>query len=137
MRFMPLFLDLTSGTVALNGSGAAAAGKLRLLRSAGANVRWYAGNDDETALALAQDISTFIFPAVVDRGEVIVAIGTGGASPVLARRLRERIEAVLPSRIGDLAALMGRSRGEFARLRHASCSPRRFWESVVDGPIAT
>ena len=56
------------------------------------------------------DLSTFIFPAIVDRGDVVVAIGTGGASPVLARRLRERIEAILPARIGDLAALMGRYR---------------------------
>src|SRR5712675_3127090 len=45
------------------------------------------------------DLSNFIFPAIVDRGEVVVAIGTGGASPVLAQRLRERIEALLPTRI--------------------------------------
>ena len=49
--------------------------------------------------------STFIFPAIVDRGDVVVAVGTGGASPVVARRVRERIEAVLPARIGDLATL--------------------------------
>ena len=47
--------------------------------------------------------STFIFPAIVDRGDVVAAIGTGGASPVVARRVRERIEAALPARIGDLA----------------------------------
>jgi uroporphyrin-III C-methyltransferase/precorrin-2 dehydrogenase/sirohydrochlorin ferrochelatase len=40
--------------------------------------------------------STFIFPAVVDRGDVVVAVGTGGASPVVARRVRELIETVLP-----------------------------------------
>src|SRR5262249_59787018 len=56
------------------------------------------------------ELSTFIFPAIVDRGEVVVAIGTGGASPVLARRLRELIEALLPARIGDLAKLIGRHR---------------------------
>src|SRR5439155_16673385 len=81
------------------------------------------------------DLSTFIFPAIVDRGEVVVAIGTGGASPVLARRLRERIEALLPARIGDFAALMGRFRAQFAQNRHPSWSARGFWESVVDGPI--
>lgn len=189
MRFLPVFLDLTSGTVALVGAGPAAMNKLRLLRSAGANVRWYSSNADvaeealfanarprhleisfadpleadlsefiavvaasggaldETIAARARDantpvnvvdrpdISTFIFPAVVDRGEVVVSIGTGGASPVLARRLRERIEALLPARIGDLAELMGRFRDQFARTRHASQSLRGFWERVIDGPI--
>src|SRR3981189_2895249 len=52
--------------------------------------------------------STFIFPAIVDRGDVVVAVGTGGASPVVARLVRESIEAILPARIGDLAGLIGR-----------------------------
>jgi uroporphyrin-III C-methyltransferase/precorrin-2 dehydrogenase/sirohydrochlorin ferrochelatase len=82
------------------------------------------------------DLSTFVVPAVVDRGDVVVAIGTGGASPVLARRVRAWIEAVLPSRIGELAALLRRYRQRFAAVRHKSVSPRRFWERVVDGPIA-
>jgi uroporphyrin-III C-methyltransferase/precorrin-2 dehydrogenase/sirohydrochlorin ferrochelatase len=81
------------------------------------------------------DLSTFVFPAVVDRGEVVVAIGTGGASPVLARRVREWVEAVLPARIGELASLMRRYREHFAAVRHKSVSPRRFWERVIDGPI--
>src|SRR5690349_15597592 len=74
------------------------------------------------------ELSTFIFPAIVDRGEVVVAIGTGGAAPVLARRLRERIEALLPARIGDLAALMGRFRASAARKRRGTEALRRFWE---------
>ena len=79
------------------------------------------------------ELSTFIFPAIVDRGEVVVAIGTGGASPVLARRLRERIEALLPARIGELAALMGRYRGRLAGRSPWRPCVRRFWEQVVDG----
>jgi uroporphyrin-III C-methyltransferase/precorrin-2 dehydrogenase/sirohydrochlorin ferrochelatase len=81
------------------------------------------------------DLSSFIFPAIVDRGEVVVAVGTGGASPVLARRLRERIEALLPARLGALADLMSRFREPFAQTRHPSRSLRRFWENVIDGPI--
>jgi uroporphyrin-III C-methyltransferase/precorrin-2 dehydrogenase/sirohydrochlorin ferrochelatase len=83
------------------------------------------------------DLSTFIFPAVVDRGHVVVAIGTGGASPVLARRLRERIEALLPARIGEFAALMKRYRERIAaaQWRQPGLSLRRFWERVIDGPI--
>ncbi|MGC7986119.1 precorrin-2 dehydrogenase/sirohydrochlorin ferrochelatase family protein, partial [Salmonella enterica] len=54
--------------------------------------------------------STFIMPAIVDRGDVVVAVGTGGTSPVVARRIREKIEAALPARIGDLAGFIGRVR---------------------------
>ncbi len=80
------------------------------------------------------DLSSFIFPAIVDRGEVVVAIGTSGSAPVLARRLRERIEAVVPARIGELAALIGRYRRQVAAAKPA-ISPRLFWQKVVDGPI--
>ena len=79
--------------------------------------------------------STFIFPAIVDRGDVVVAVGTGGASPVVARRVRERIEAVLPARIGDLASFIG----GFRKTIHGRIAEfplrRRFWERIVDGPI--
>jgi uroporphyrin-III C-methyltransferase/precorrin-2 dehydrogenase/sirohydrochlorin ferrochelatase len=79
--------------------------------------------------------STFIFPAIVDRGDVVVAVGTGGTSPVVARRVRERIEALLPARIGDLAGFIGRWRKQIqGRLPELSLR-RRFWERVADGPI--
>src|SRR4029434_11214650 len=79
--------------------------------------------------------SPFIFPAIVDRGDVVVAVGTGGASPVVARRMRERIEAVLPARIGDLAAFIGSFRKAMhARIPEFSLRPR-FWERVIGGPI--
>src|SRR5258708_4639399 len=81
------------------------------------------------------DHSTFIFPAIVDRGDVVVAVGTGGASPVVARRVRERIEAALPARIGDLATFIGRWRRTIhSRIPEFSLG-RRFWERVIDGPI--
>jgi uroporphyrin-III C-methyltransferase/precorrin-2 dehydrogenase/sirohydrochlorin ferrochelatase len=79
--------------------------------------------------------STFIFPAIVDRGDVVVAVGTGGTSPVVARRVRERIEAVLPARIGDLAGLIGRWRKKIHALIPEFPLRRRFWERVVDGEI--
>src|SRR5450432_3520566 len=79
--------------------------------------------------------STFIFPAIVDRGDVMVAVGTGGTSPVVARRVRERIEAVLPARIGDLATFIGRWRKTIHGRIPEFPLRRRFWERVVDGPI--
>jgi uroporphyrin-III C-methyltransferase / precorrin-2 dehydrogenase / sirohydrochlorin ferrochelatase len=79
--------------------------------------------------------STFIFPAIVDRGDVVVAVGTGGASPVVARRVRESIEAMLPARIGDLAGFIGRWRKSIHGRIPEFPLRRRFWERVVDGPI--
>ena len=79
--------------------------------------------------------STFIFPAIVDRGDVVVAVGTGGSSPVVARRVRETIEAMLPARIGDLAGFIGRWRKPVAGQIPEMAMRRRFWERVVDGPI--
>jgi uroporphyrin-III C-methyltransferase/precorrin-2 dehydrogenase/sirohydrochlorin ferrochelatase len=82
------------------------------------------------------ELSTFIFPAIVDRGDVVIAVGTSGTSPVLARRLRERIEEILPERIGAFAGFMGRYRERLNALRHRGFSTRAFWEKVIDGPIA-
>jgi uroporphyrin-III C-methyltransferase/precorrin-2 dehydrogenase/sirohydrochlorin ferrochelatase len=79
--------------------------------------------------------SSFIMPAIVDRGDVVVAVGTGGASPVVARRVREQIEALLPARIGDLAAFIGQWRKAFAARIPEFALRRRFWERVIDGPI--
>ena len=81
------------------------------------------------------DHSTFIFPAIVDRGDVVVAVGTGGASPVVARRVRELIETVVPARIGDLAGFIGRWRKTIHGLIPEFPLRRRFWERVVDGEI--
>jgi uroporphyrin-III C-methyltransferase/precorrin-2 dehydrogenase/sirohydrochlorin ferrochelatase len=79
--------------------------------------------------------SSFIFPAIVDRGDVVVAVGTGGTSPVVARRVRERIEAALPARIGELAGFIGRFRKSIHDRIPEFLLRRRFWEKVIDGNI--
>ncbi len=79
--------------------------------------------------------SSFIFPAIVDRGDVVVAVGTGGTSPVVARRVRERIEALLPARIGELAEFIGGFRKTINGRIAEFPLRRRFWERVIDGPI--
>jgi uroporphyrin-III C-methyltransferase/precorrin-2 dehydrogenase/sirohydrochlorin ferrochelatase len=80
--------------------------------------------------------SRFIVPAIVDRDPVLVAISTGGASPVLARRLRERLEALIPARIGELASWLKALRGAARRRLRDTGARRRFFEAVVDGPAA-
>lgn len=80
--------------------------------------------------------SGFIVPAIVDRSPVVIAVSTGGNAPVLARLLKSRIEAWLPSRIGDLAKQAGRWRGLVARRFRESGERRRFWQRLFGGPIA-
>ncbi|MEX2123276.1 MAG: siroheme synthase CysG [Woeseia sp.] len=80
--------------------------------------------------------SSFILPAIVDRAPVTIAVGTGGNAPVLAQRLKSKIEAWLPARIGELAQRAGRWR-EPVKRRFASMEERRrFWQRFFDGPIA-
>lgn len=81
-------------------------------------------------------LSTVVVPGIVDRDPVLVAIGSAGASPVLVRRLREKIEALLPSRLGDLASFAGRFRGAVSGAISDGDGRRRFWERFFDGPIA-
>ena len=122
----PLTADL-SGVIAILCAGAGEAGIAMSARAKAVGLPVNVMDD------LAH--STFIFPAIVDRGDVVVAVGTGGASPVVARRVRERIEAVLPARIGDLASFIGRWRKQIHGRIPEFPLRRRFWEHVVDGPI--
>lgn len=79
------------------------------------------------------DISTFIIPSIVDRDPVVVAIGTEGAAPVLAMGLREKIDAMLPTRLGELAAKAQSLRAHVAeRLPHGN-RRRSFWREFFFG----
>jgi uroporphyrin-III C-methyltransferase/precorrin-2 dehydrogenase/sirohydrochlorin ferrochelatase len=80
--------------------------------------------------------SRFIVPAIIDRDPVLVAISTGGTSPVLARRLRERLEALIPRRIGEFASWLAVLRAAARRKLRDAAERRRFFEALVDGEAA-
>jgi len=80
-------------------------------------------------------LSTFIMPSVLDRPPLQIAISTAGASPVLARKLRSMIEALVPFAFGRLAALAARFRAASKRRYPNPEGRRRFWEDVMDGPV--
>lgn len=81
-------------------------------------------------------LSSFIFPAIVDRSPIVIAVSSGGAAPVLARLLRAKIESVIPPAYGRLAGLAEKFRAKVKQ--HIKIPPQRriFWENVFQGNIA-
>ncbi|WP_445191215.1 siroheme synthase [Sphingomonas sp. Tas61C01] len=124
LHSLPLFVRLNGRAVILLGEGEPAAAKRRLLERAGAVL---VGEEADAALAVVAldepeaavarlrargvlvnavdrpDLCDFTLPAIVDRDPVIVAIGTGGVSAGLAAALRQRLEALIPATLGELA----------------------------------
>ncbi len=81
------------------------------------------------------ELCTFIFPSIVDRSPVVIAISSSGRSPVLARLLRRKIEALVPAAYGRLAEFAGRMRDSVKEKIEAESPRRLFWEQVIDGRI--
>jgi uroporphyrin-III C-methyltransferase / precorrin-2 dehydrogenase / sirohydrochlorin ferrochelatase len=102
--------------------------------------RWIATLSEARAIPVNvvddREASRFIVPAIIDRDPVLVAVSTAGTSPVLARRLRERLEALIPKRFGALALWL-RDLRKSSRLRLRSTDQRRrYFEAIVDGAAA-
>ncbi len=82
------------------------------------------------------ELCSFIFPSIVDRSPMIVAVSTGGASPVLSRLMRAKLETLLPAAYGRLAQLARELRD---RVKHHFANPaqrRIFWEKMLGGTFA-
>ena len=81
-------------------------------------------------------LSSFIFPAIVDRSPIVVAVSSGGAAPVLARLLRAKIESIIPPAYGRLAALAEKFRDKVKQRIAIAPQRRIFWENAFQGNIA-
>ncbi|WP_375197536.1 siroheme synthase [Sphingobium sp.] len=157
MQSLPVFLRLQGRAVILTGKGEAADAKRRLLERAGARI---VGEAEEAALAIVSDgdeptvarlqargilvnatdrpeLCDFTLPAIVDREPVLIAIGTGGASAGLAKALRQRIEALLPARLGALATALYDARSAIRARWPAAAARRRAIDAglAAGGPI--
>lgn len=83
------------------------------------------------------DLCSFITPSTIDRDPVQIAISTGGASPVLARILRSKLETFIPASYGRLGKLVESYRDRVKEIfSHNSNHIRGFWEQVLDGSVA-
>jgi uroporphyrin-III C-methyltransferase / precorrin-2 dehydrogenase / sirohydrochlorin ferrochelatase len=114
--------------VAVDASGDPAINQLsqRLARAAGIPLNVV----DRPALC------NFVFPAILDRAPVIVAISTGGMAPAIARLIRQRLETAIPAGIGRLAVLASRFRAVIAQRLPSHRQATRFWEQLFEGDAA-
>ncbi|WP_182074317.1 MULTISPECIES: siroheme synthase CysG [unclassified Serratia (in: enterobacteria)] len=80
---------------------------------------------------------SFIFPSIIDRSPLVVAVSSSGQAPVLARLLREKLEALLPASLGQMAQVAGRWRGQVKQRLASIGERRRFWENTFGGRFAT
>ena len=80
-------------------------------------------------------LCTFIVPAIVDRSPILVAISSGGASPILARSIKRLIETLLPARVDRLALLLRQLRDAIKGKIRGFDDRTRFWEKVLEGDI--
>jgi uroporphyrin-III C-methyltransferase/precorrin-2 dehydrogenase/sirohydrochlorin ferrochelatase len=79
---------------------------------------------------------SFIFPSIVDRSPLVVAISSSGTAPVLARLLREKLESLLPANLGQMAEIAGQWRNKVKARFNMMSDRRRFWEKAFSGLFA-
>jgi uroporphyrin-III C-methyltransferase/precorrin-2 dehydrogenase/sirohydrochlorin ferrochelatase len=81
-------------------------------------------------------LCTYITPAIIDRSPLVIAISSGGESPVLARLIRAKLETLIPTTYGRLAQIASSWRDRVKERFADGDSRRRFWEKVLQGPAA-
>lgn len=98
---------------------------------------WEEARTDNCLVNVVDDPSrcNFIVPAVVERGVLKIAITTGGASPALARRLREQLEREIEPEYGLLAALLGEVRPLVIEHFEAGSPRQDAWRDLLDADL--
>lgn len=82
------------------------------------------------------ELCRFIFPSIIDRSPVVIAISSSGQSPVLARMLRTRLESMIPAAYGQLAEFVGKFRKQIQATLPDTSVRRAFWEKELQGRFA-
>ncbi|WP_434211964.1 NAD(P)-dependent oxidoreductase [[Pseudomonas] boreopolis] len=124
-EFDPAWIDAAWLVVAATDDAAL---NRRVAEAAGARRRWVNVVDDA-------ELSSYQVPAIVDRDPILVAISSAGAAPMLARRLRERLETELDHSLGALAELFSRHRARIRERLPDMALRRRWFERVLDGEV--
>lgn len=77
----------------------------------------------------------FLMPSVIDRSPLLVAISSGGASPILARALKSKLESLIPTAYSRLAHMVSKYRGEVKLKLPEKASRAQFWHNLINGPV--
>ena len=80
-------------------------------------------------------LCTFTMGSIIDRSPLLIAISSEGNAPVLAKFVREKIEALIPHSFSKLASVMGSMRDSVKNRYETSQSRRIFWENFIDHPL--
>lgn len=155
MHSLPLLFRIAGKPVIVLGEGEAADAKRRLLERAGAALT----TDENAAACLAfvvldqpegaagrlrargvavnvvdrPGLCDFTVPSILERGPVLIAVGTGGVSAGLAKALRMRLEGVLPQSLGDLAERLGAARASLRQRWTNGAERRRALDDALAG----
>jgi uroporphyrin-III C-methyltransferase/precorrin-2 dehydrogenase/sirohydrochlorin ferrochelatase len=155
VQSLPLYHRIAGETVIVLGEGEAAAAKRRLVERAGgmvtadenadAQLAFVAMDQPEAAAARLKsrgilvnvvdrpELCQFTVPSLLERGPVIVAVGTGGVSAGLAKALRMRLEAIVPQSLGRLAQALGGARDALRSRWPAAAERRRQIDQALGG----
>lgn len=82
------------------------------------------------------NLCNVIFPSIVDRNPLLIAITSSGQAPVLARSVRAKLESTIPSSYGHLANLASKYREQVKRAFNSLDDRRHFWEKIINGVTA-
>jgi len=82
------------------------------------------------------ELCSFVMPSIIDRSPVQIAVSTGGASPVLARLIRTRLEGLIPAGYGKLGRLVEGFRNKVKSAFPNVEQRRHFWETILEGTVA-
>jgi len=86
-------------------------------------------------IADVPDLCTFIVPAVITQGDLIISVSTGGSSPALARRIREDLEKVFGPEYAVMTRLMGGLRKQILSTGSSSDENRKLFLEIVDSEM--
>ncbi len=78
---------------------------------------------------------SYIVPSVVDRSPLVIAVSSGGTSPILSRVLKTKLESLVPAAYSRLASLVGRHRDSVKKLIHNDAERAQFWHNLLNGPV--